>query len=143
MPWLTIITMLLSFFATKANGASNTKALVTAGLAGAGTYAITHETDWGKANLGSLDGVDASTAGAARISSEDDQPVKDAAGNVITVPSDGKGSVVADVLKSWGGVGSAAVLGVGATAAGGGIFSKENLPLLLGGGLILLFLLKG
>lgn len=58
MPWLSIISFLLTFFA--AGGAKPEKrrqALLAAGLAGAATYGVTHYTDWGQANLGRYDGV--------------------------------------------------------------------------------------
>lgn len=125
MPWLSIILALLSFFAAKANGASDTKALLTAGLVGAGSYYVTHETDWGKANLGDLDGLGTTTT---------------------TVGADGQTTTsiingTRDVLKSWGPTGTAGVIATGA-AASGGVFSSSNLPLLLLGAGVLLVILK-
>lgn len=142
MPWLTIIMALLSFFASKQSGASNTKALAMAGLAGAGTYAVTHNTDWGAANLGSLDGVTSTTSAATVLVGSDGQPVLDAAGNPVPAPSliTGLGSTVADTLKSWGGVGTAAVVGTVA-ASSSGLFSSANLPWIIGG-VALVFLMK-
>lgn len=59
MPWLSIIMAILTFFLA---GGANKEKRGTAALAalgvGAGTYALTHNTDWGKENLGWLDGVD-------------------------------------------------------------------------------------
>lgn len=157
MPWLSIILALLTFFISKRNGASNTKALLTAGLTGAGSYYVTHETDWGKANLGALDGVPVGGT----------EPLKDANGNVIVSPTGapvvgpaitppttttpgggvvpvqtgtGSGivSTVGDVLKSWGGTGTAAVVGTTAVASSDSL--KKYIPWIIGGGLALLFL---
>lgn len=143
MPWLTIIMALLSFFASKKSGASNTKALLTAGLVGAGTYYVSHETDWGKANLGSLDGVASPATGSLAVLDADGKPVVGATGVPLTAQdtSKGVGSNVADVLKSWGGVGTAAVVGTTA-AAGGGFFSSKNMPYIIGAGILLALVFK-
>lgn len=125
MPWLTIILTLLSFFAAKANGASDTKALLTAGLAGAGTYYATHETEWGRANLGDLDGL-SSVEGTPVVDGENTVPLTE--GGSLKVLTNG----TADVLKSWGATGASKVLATGAAVAGG-IFSSANLPWLIGG----------
>jgi len=139
MPWLSILLALLTFFTSKASGASNTKALVTAGLAGAGSYYVTHETDWGKANLGQLDGVIITDASAnSPIVDSNGNPVLDESGTTMVAPIiDGVGSNITDVLKSWGGAGTAAVIGTTA-AASNGLFSSANLPWLLGGIALLL-----
>lgn len=142
MPWLTIIAAVLTFFSSKKSGASGTKALLTAGLVGAGAYYVTHNTDWGSANLGSLDGVPAASAGSSVITTPSGTPVLSSAGaplvsgNAVT----GSGFNIADVLKSWGATGTATVLGVGA-AASGGLLSSSSLPWLIGG-LALLLLAK-
>lgn len=157
MPWLSIILALLAFFISKRNGASNTKALLTAGLTGAGSYYVTHETDWGAANLGALDGVEPMAT----------VPILDTDGNVITGPtgtpvvgpavgsavtttptgatvpvSQGTGSgvvsTVGDVLKSWGGTGTAAVVGTAAVASSDN--SRKYIPWIIGGALALLLL---
>lgn len=132
MPWLTIIIALLSFFASKASGASNTKALLTAGLTGAASYYVTHETDWGKANLGSLDGLDVPGTGPEQKDADGNPIVKDGGGLVKKVV-DG----TFDTLKSWGGTGTAAVIGTTA-AASNGLFSSKYIPWLLGLGAIFL-----
>lgn len=124
MPWLTMIMALLAFFGSKKTGASNTKAALTAGLVGAGTYYTTHETDWGKTNLGSLDGVDLS----ASVGPPTTVPDGDAPGGVAaTPPSDRTGSStgIFDVLKGWGATGTATVIGAGGAAAGTGIFGNK------------------
>lgn len=56
MPWLSIIMAIISFFTAKKNGASTGASLAVAGLAGAGTYYASHNTEWGKANLLKYDG---------------------------------------------------------------------------------------
>lgn len=66
MPWLSIIMALVSFFlAGGAKPENRAKAAAIGLAAGAATYGISHYTDWGKENLGSLDGVTVSGGGAA------------------------------------------------------------------------------
>lgn len=115
MPWLTIIITLLSFFVSKRNGMSDTSALLTAGLAGAGTYYVTHETDWGKANLGDLDGAPPTTTGGTSTGTND------TSGTPVPKPGTGtttSGTSIWDVFKSWGATGTALVTGVAAGATG-------------------------
>lgn len=57
MPWLSILMAIISFVTAKKSGASNGTAAAIAGVAGLGTYYVSHNTDWGVENLGSLDGV--------------------------------------------------------------------------------------
>lgn len=58
MPWLSIIMALITFFtAQKKKGANAARSAAIAGLAGLGTYYVSHETEWGRATLGALDGV--------------------------------------------------------------------------------------
>jgi len=135
MPWLTIIMMLLSFFTSKKSGASNTKALLTAGVVGAASYGVTHYTDWGKANLGDLDGYIAPGVGTPLLG-PDGNPVID---GVVPIPTsttaDGiknpSTSGVFDVLKSWGATGTAAVIGTTAMSTGsfGGISTSTWLAI--------------
>jgi len=144
MPWLTILLTLLSFFGSKRSGASNTRALLTAGLVGGATYAFTHNTDWGSANLGALDGVQPDLA---------TKPVLDAAGNPVLDPATGqplKGSIpitgsttktsggtgIWDVLKSWGATGTAAVIGTTAVASSSSL--QKWMPWFIVGGLVLI-----
>lgn len=121
MPWLTIIMALLSFFASKKSGASNTKAALTAGLVGAGTYFVSHETDWGRTNLGALDGVDLGAAGSAVVTPGGNATDGSAPTTTTQTPSTG----IFDVLRSWGATGTAAVIGTGAAATGSGVFSNK------------------
>lgn len=115
MPWLSIILAILSFFASGgAKKENRTKALLTAGLVGAGTYYASHNTDWGSKNLGEFDGV-ASTTSTTPIVKADGTPVVDSSGAAI------KGSTTGpwDVLKGWGAAGTAAVIGTTAAVATG------------------------
>lgn len=59
MPWLSIIMAVLAFFVSGGAKKENRgkAALIAAGV-GAGTYYVTHETDWGQENLGQFDGVE-------------------------------------------------------------------------------------
>lgn len=58
MPWLTIIMAVLAFFLSGGSKKENRgKAALAALAVGAGTYYVTHETEWGTENLGALDGV--------------------------------------------------------------------------------------
>lgn len=155
MPWLSIIMALISFFITKKKTGSTTAALAAGAIAGVGTYTLTHYTDWGQANLGSLDGI----AAPATLTNPDGTVINDDAGNPIVVPAgssvaklpdgtykvnaNGTVSVVdsiADVLKSWGGVGTAAVIGTTAVSAGGSDKFEKWFPYLLIGGMALLIL---
>lgn len=141
MPWLSILLALIAFFTEKKrNGGDNTRAALAAGIVGAGSYYVTHETEWGKENLGFLDGVEASTVtdlagppvtktnadgtltstypnGTVRTTAADGT-VKyvDAAGKTLAT---GTASAVTDVLKSWGPAGTAGVIGVTAAATSG------------------------
>lgn len=121
MAWLTIIMTLLSFFASKKSGASNTKAALTAGLVGAGTYFVTHETDWGRTNLGSLDGVDVSGPGTAVVTPGGNDAGGTPTGTTTQQPSTG----ILDLLRSWGATGTAAVIGTGAAATSAGVFGNK------------------
>jgi len=120
MPWVTIIMMILSYFTSKKTGASGTRAAITAGLVGAGTYYVTHNTDWGQANLGQFDGV-ATTGSQALMDPETGLPVQDVNGKVVNygTPQPGtSGTNFNDVLKTWGGTGTAAVIGAGTVGLG-------------------------
>lgn len=152
MPWLSIILAVLSFLTTKKATGSTAAAVAAGALAGVGTYYVTHETDWGRTNLGSLDGVTETAA----LLNDDGTPVLDAQGNAISIPAGSKveknvdGTVkvvggvpsvtngVTDVLKSWGATGTAAVIGTTAVATSSSL--SKYLPWILGGAA--LFLLK-
>lgn len=126
---------LLSYFASRASGASGGKALLNAALAGASTYYVTHETAWGKENLGELDGLGAPTA--TEQLDADGRPIPNGAGGTVKTVVDG----ASKVLTSWGASGTAGVLATTA-AVSGGLFSSQNAKYLLIGGVALLFLMS-
>lgn len=90
MPWLTIIITVLSFIASKKGGATTAQAAGIAALAGAGTYAVTHGTEWGRENLGRFDGVLSGTGDVVTT-----RPVLDADGNRVP-KRDAAGAVIVD-----------------------------------------------
>lgn len=130
IPWISIITALLSFFLSKRSGASNTKAALVAGLAGTGAYYVTHNTDWGRANLGDLDGV---PQDGGTVSDVDGSPAVDENRKPIVTGGNSNGTSFWDVLRGWGATGTAAVIGTTGAAAGTGVFSNKYVPWILGG----------
>lgn len=160
MPWLSIFMALLAWLsADKSTPAARTNALMGAALAGGATYAVTHGTDWGKANLGQFDGVvdpDAliptttKTVNGVTYDVPNGQVLQyDSDGSVIldgngspifatdttVVPTVENGllSTTGEILKSWGGTGTAAVIGTTALATGAAGSVKDLLPWILGG----------
>lgn len=130
--WASLIIALLSFFMMKKSGSSDTSAMVTAGLAGAGSYYVATETEWGQENLSWFeDSTESQTTSTTPTKSttpvldSEGNPVKDSDGNVIYKMIDG----TADVLKSWGGTGTAAVVGTTALAANSSL--QKYLPWVL------------
>lgn len=102
MPWLSIvmavITFLLSGGLKKGNAGKAAAAAIGVGL---GTYYATHETDWGRENLGFLDGVEVKPDGSgdgARVSTGIKDP-----GTAVRQPN-GSGSSGANGL--WNTLGS-------------------------------------
>lgn len=139
MPWLTIIITLLSFFASKKSGNSTGQSLAIAGLAGSATYFTARETEWGRENLGQLDGVLSSATDPATFvgppetlnlgsgySSTTGANTSAAAGILGTVKS--LGNNTADVLTGWGASGTATVVGTA-----GVVSALTSSPLLLAG----------
>lgn len=151
MPWFSIIMALISFLLTKKKTGDTTKALAAGALVGLGSYYVSHNTDWGRANLGSLDGVPQSIALRDKSGNpilKDGQQVYVPAGSTVltnpngTVKLDASGTpnivgATADVLKSWGGTGTAAVIGTTTLATSSSSLSKY-LPWVLAGGALLL-----
>lgn len=157
MNWLTLILMLLSYFtSSKGTSEERTNALFKAGLVGvAANYAT--GTDWGKANLPGLDAVFSGGTGKQTVNGVEyvvpngATLAKDANGNVIldsegkptyiTTNADGTTSLVStvgEVLKSWGGGGTAAVIGTTAAASGAFGSIEKYLPLILLAGAVFL-----
>lgn len=62
MPWLTIVMAVVTFLLSGGMKKENRgrAALAASGVA-AGTYYVTHETQWGQENLGQWDGVEITT----------------------------------------------------------------------------------
>lgn len=141
MPWLTIFMTLLTFFLAGGDDKEKrTTALAAAAGVGLGTYYTTHETDWGKTNLGSLDGVVPTAVAANPVIDATGQPVV-VDGNAVKTNSGvtaGSSASVWDTLKSWGAAGTAAVVGVGVGAATG-----TNWLLIGGLAVVAYLLLKG
>lgn len=124
--WAALIIALLSFFVSKKSGSSDTNAMITAGLAGAGSYYVATETEWGQENLNWFeDSTEPPTTSTTAALDSEGNPVKDSNGNVVYKMIDG----TADVLKSWGGTGTAAVVGTTALATDSSL--KKYLPWVL------------
>lgn len=153
---IAIIMAIVSFFASKKSGASDGEAAVIAAGAGLGTYYVATETEWGKGAVSSikgwigLDGPDGEPLlnddSSPATAPEGAEPVLDEAGNVVR---DENGKVLwklvdstGKVLTSWGAAGTAGVIATGA-AADGGLFDSENMPWIIGGGVLALLLISG
>lgn len=132
--WMTILVMLVSYFLTKKKTGSSTKAALVAGLAGAGTYYAQHETDWGEANLNALDGG-ADTTETKPVLDADGKPVQNPDGSgVLTTAIRG----TTDVLMSWGGTGTAAVIGTTAVASSSSL--QKYIPWAIAAGIAIMVL---
>lgn len=149
---IAVVLALISYFTTKKSGATTAQAAAVGAAAGLGTYYVATQTDWGKAFFTdtSRDWVLAKDAQGNVIKDEYGTDVYVPAGETAVLGADGKIKVAADgtwftktldstaaVLKSWGGAGTAAVIGT-AAAAGSGAFSglKTYMPWIIGGVLI-------
>lgn len=137
MPWLSIIMALVSFFLAGGSKPENRAKAAAIGLGvGAATYGVTHYTDWGRENLGQLDGV-VVTDGDGKtpaVTSPTTGAVTPGASNPATSGSTG----------FWSSLGGAVSTPIGAAAVGaaaGTIFGLNPL-VLIGGGLALLLILK-
>lgn len=153
--WITLIIMLVSYFLSKKSGASTGQAAAIAGVAGAATYYTATETDWGKSTLGAIDDkidgwINPTTktvvpSGNVRVVTDSDgnavtgvdgKPLYEDSANPATKSADGSWlntltSTAGGVLKSWGGAGTAAVIGTA------GVVSSDSpqkyVPWVLGG----------
>jgi len=136
MPWLSIIVTLVSFLlAGGAKKENRVKAAAIGLAAGAATYGVTHYTDWGKDNLGSIDGVVPTGSGTAVAGTTPD-------GKVVT-PSV-KDPATTGGSGFWNGVGGIISSPVGAAATGvvaGSLFGIPTKTLIIGGLLVGGFLL--
>lgn len=158
MGWVELFIMILSFILTKNKTGSTTKAAAAAAISGAGAYYVSHNTDWGKATIGNLNDsinefIGLKNADGSTVKDADGEEVKvpagttvlrDAAGNVVLAPN-GQPTILgaaADVLKSWGGTGTAAVIGTTALATSGtgsDFIKKYGMWIAVGAAAFLLF----
>lgn len=148
-----IILALISYFTSKKSGASSAQAAMAGVAAGVGTYYVATETEWGKSMFATTNDsswVVAKDANGKTITDDQGRTVYVPAGETAIVDTNGKVQVqadgtwftktlatTADVLKSWGGAGTAAVVGT-AAVAGSDNFKKYLPWLLIGGAVILL-----
>jgi hypothetical protein len=129
MPWLTIIVALFTFFASKKSGASTGQALGLSALAGGATYAASHYTDWGKANLGEFDGVAPITV---------DDAANPSSPPLVTSPGSGGGSVGLNTS----GLGAIMPIAAGAVAGAAATSAFPSWLWWVGGGLLAFALLR-
>lgn len=154
---IALIIALLTFLTAKANGSSNTQAALIGAGAGLATHYVTTQTKWGRENLqpinnslGKFFGISGGSISGSVVTDSDGNvvegpeghtPVKQPDGSIIWMPnSDSNGgfwSGTSDVLKSWGATGTATVIGTSNLTKNG-----LNTPLIIGGGLIALLLLR-
>lgn len=146
-----IIVALISYFSAKKSGASDGQAALVAAGAGAGTYYVATQTEWGKGVIDNIESwvglkdedgnvltngdgtaVKAPEGAKPMIDEETGEVMRDENGNVLWKLVDSAGNV----LESWGGTGTAAVIGAGAVATSD--YSDWLLPIGLGVGALLL-----
>lgn len=147
MPWLSILMALLSFLGTLKKDKSNVgQAALVGAAAGLGTYYVSHETEWGRSNLGSLDGVVTGTVSAApdAVTTYDGPAVKATVPVAPASATTTAGSV--EVGGSTGGVWQAIADNIVPVASGvavGATLSSSTskwLPWVIGGVVLLLVL---
>lgn len=139
MPWLSIVVTLISFFLAGGSKPENRAKAAAIGLAaGAATYGITHYTDWGKENLGNLDGV--VVKGGGEGSNIKTPTATNAGGVPITLGNNSAGSAGSTGL--FGALGGAlanpVVAGATGLAAGSLISGKTLMWIALGLGAFLI-----
>lgn len=134
MSWLSIIMAIITYLtSSKGNKENKGRAAALAAAAGLGTYYVTHETEWGRTNLGFLDGVapdvDASSGTVdASNPSGGTTATKPVAITTGTTSTNGW-----DVLKNWGPTGV-----IGTTAAAAGLADSSTRKWVIFGGVALL-----
>lgn len=150
MPWIQLLMAVIAYTTAKKNGASSTNAALIGVGAGLVTNAVVENTKWGQANLQPLnDAVDGWFGiGQGTVSADGEvtdsegkvirgpagtAPVQNADGSVVWVPKESFGKSIvsagSDVLQSWGGVGTAAVIGTATVTSN----LKDYFPWILGG----------
>lgn len=128
---ISLIMALVSFFGAKKSGASDGEAALAAAAVGGGAYYVSTQTEWGTGMVDEIEnwvGIEDSSGnpvlnndgepvkvpeGAEIIRNPDGTPKTDSNGNVLWKLVDTAGNT----LQSWGGVGTAAVIGAGAVAS--------------------------
>jgi len=156
MPWSLILSLLmsaLSFFTAKKSGASTAAALTAGAIGGLGTYYVATQTDWGKSVISDLeDGwISLKDNTGTILTNDDGSPVVGPEGSEVvynpdgTVARDTSGNVITklitttgETLQSWGGAGTAAVIGATALATNEGLLNKVLPFLIIGGAVVLL-----
>lgn len=139
MPWLTILSFIVTFFA--AGGAkkeNRTKAALIAAGVGAAVYGTTHYTDWGKETLGRFDGIEISDDdGKTSVVGPDGEKEvpKTGVGKVTTEGNGGFWNAIGGWLKSPAGQ-------VTTGAAGASALGIPNWMILAGAGLGIYLLAK-
>lgn len=123
MPWLSIIMALVSFFLAGGSKPENRAKAAAVGMAaGAATYGVTHYTDWGRENLGNLDGV--TVTGGGQGTSPKTPTATNASGQPISVGTGSAGASGSTGLFSA--IGGALSSPVAAGAAGLAVGSSLN-----------------
>lgn len=121
MPWLSIIMAIISAIASlKSKPNDKGRAVAAAALAGMGTYYVTHNTEWGRENLGKLDGV-VTVPPVPAGDTPATLPDGSKTGTLVTpmpTTTNGTQTGVWDVMKDWGPTGVASVIGTTAVATG-------------------------
>lgn len=142
IPFIPIILALLSFLLTKKATGSTSKAVLAAGLVGAGSYYATKPATIAD---GSSSGGVVAAEGRPAVDSTG-KPIVDANGAPVLINGGGSiGSIdrmidtTGRVLTSWGATGTAAVIGTTAVTTSSSL--QKYLPWILGGA-ALLFLVK-
>lgn len=140
---------LVSYFTSKKSGNSDTKSALIAAGAGLGTYYVATETKWGQDVVSSMEtkwdslfdngepvlNADGSQAtappGSVVVKTSTGEVARNASGDPIWQLANGTVSTAGKVLSSWGGTGTAAVIGTAAVA--GSTDLEKYLPWIIGG----------
>lgn len=151
MPWISIAMFILSFLVSKSKGKSTAASAGIAALAGGATYLLADPAN--SSNLLGI-GVEPGSVGSEKVTPGDTAAVSAVtdvntanrpASTAATAATGGSWfnstlDTVGSTLRSWGGAGTAAVIGTTAAVSG----TSENSKYLLWGGLALaaLYILK-
>jgi len=154
MGWEIILSLLMaaiSFFTAKKAGATPAQAAAIAAAAGAGTYYVANNTDWGKSVISDIDkkwiemtdpngtvytdvdGPVYAPEGSVVVKDPQGNPVVDSAGRILTQLV----TTTGEVLTSWGPAGTAGVIATGALVADG---IGKYVPWIVGGVLALMLI---